>query len=156
MSNVRIAQAHILDWFQREGWAWSTSHQEVLSGMMAGLLAGESAAPHVLAASLPLDIQGESKIQKVRRLLDSPKLSPTQLLPTLVRIGVALRPDPDWLLLSLDRTEYQQRRVWVQMLCWSLRVLWYRLPGKLPVPRSEELVHRRRSCVEKPADVCST
>ena len=120
MSNIYTAQEHLLEWFSEENFSWIESHQQTLSGMMALLLAGFPAHPHLLAEELPLDIKTESKIQKVRRLLDSPKLCPLQLLPTLVRVGVPLVPDKHWVLLSLDRTEYKQRGQWVQMLCVSL------------------------------------
>lgn len=120
MSNVIATYRMVLCWIEREGWPWISSHKLVIAGMIALLLAGRRGHPHVLAEDLPLDIEPRSKIAKVRRMLSSEKQDPKQLLPVLLRVGLELRPDRRWVILALDRTEYQERGVWVQVLMVSL------------------------------------
>jgi hypothetical protein len=91
-----------------------------LAAMTALLMKGKPAHLSVLGKALPCKGKAESRIQKLRRWLSNPKLSPHQFIAARVRVVAPMLAQLPELTLIIDRTEWTRRGGHMNLFLCSL------------------------------------
>lgn len=117
MENFTYFRDILLDLFGEIGLSLSKPLRITLATLAICLLENTKAHPVSLAGVLPLDGTSEmARVQKIRRFLSNKKLSPAITVVPLIRLMRPLLMKLPEIVLTMDRTDWEKRRKYINIL----------------------------------------